>query len=335
MFDFKKIKKVFKDELMQETFEREGIIVVDFYNAEQIEEVKNLYDILHPKDEKGFFSSVLSKDKKYRKTVDLELKRIGHDRCEKLLTDYQLVNGALFVKSSGEESYIHAHQDMTLVDESEFTAISIWTTTVDLTDENGVMYFLPGSHRFFPTYRAPTIPMFYDPIKEEIKDYMIPYYLKAGQAIIFDQSIIHFSIPNKSKEVRIVSNIYFTQKNAKFLICYHDKNNAEFEGKVEVFEQDDSFMTDYEQFGHVFDRPKMGKSLGLKDYNFPQLTIEQLENQFGKLRLREYTPTKKVEQLVEQEEVSKDQPKSEVEGKLPFWKAYNPFNFLRGIKKEN
>lgn len=329
MFEFKKMKKVFKDEQMQETFEKEGFIVVNFYTSEQIEEVKNLYHSLLPKDEKNFFSSVLCQDKEYRKTVDLELKRIGHCRFEELLTDYQIVNGSLFVKSPGEENYIHTHQDMTLVDEYEYNAISIWTTTVDLTDENGVMYFLPGSHRFFPTYRAPTIPMFFDPIKEAIKDYMIPYYLKAGQAVIFDQSIIHFSTPNISKDVRIISNIYFTQKNAKFVICYHDKNNADFKGKVEIFEQEDSFMTDYDQFGNVFDSPKIGESLGLKDYNFPQLTIEQLENQFGKQRLREYTPTKKVDQSFEEDV----EPKSEINEKLPFWKAYIPLNILRRIKK--
>lgn len=332
MFEFKKMKKVFKDEQMQDTFEREGFVVVDFYTSEQIEEVKNLYRTLHPKDEKGFFSSVLSQDKEYRKTVDLELKRIGHCRFEELLTDYQIVNGSLFVKSPGEESYIHAHQDMTLVDESEFNAISIWTTTVDLTDENGIMYFLPGSHRFFPTYRAPTIPMFYDPIKEAIKDYMTPYYLKAGQAIIFDQSIIHFSTPNKSKDVRIVSNIYFTQKNAKFVICYYDKNNADFKGKVEIFEQNDSFMTEYKQFGNVFDKPKMGESLGLKDYDFPQLSIEQLETQFGKRRLREYTPTKKMDSSLENEAVFKEQPISGTKEKLAFWKSFAPLNILRGRK---
>lgn len=331
MFEFKKMKKVFKDEQMQETFEREGFIVVDFYNSEQIEKVINLYHTLHPKDEKGFFSSVLSHDKKYRETVDLELKKIGHPLLEELLIDYQIVNGSFFVKSPGEESYIHAHQDMTLVDESEYTAISIWVTTVDLTDENGAMYLLPGSHRFLPTYRAPTIPMFYDRIKEGIKDYMTPYYLKAGQAIIFDQSIIHFSTPNISQEVRIVSNIYFTQKDAKFLICYHDKNDEEFKGKVELFKQDDTFMTDYEQFGNVYDRPKMGVSLGLKDYNFPQLTLKQLENQFGKQRLRDYTPTKKNEQSLE--EASKIESKSRVYEKLAFWKKNSPLNILRRIKK--
>ncbi len=293
MFKFKKMIRIFKDDQMQKDFEKNGFIIVDFYSPKQVEEVKNLFFSLHTNDEKGFFSSVLSQDEQYRKTVDTELKRIGHHCFEEILTNYKIVNGAFFVKYPGVESYLHAHQDMTLVDESKFNAISIWATTIDLTDENGVMYLLPGSHRFFPTYRAPTIPMFYDQIKEEIKDYMIPYYLKAGQAIIFDHSILHYSTTNMSDEARIISNFYFTQKDAKFVICYHNKNDEHYKGKVELFEQNDSFMTSYKQFGAIYDRPKMGRSLGLVDYNFPQLTLEQLENQFGKRKLREQAPAKK------------------------------------------
>lgn len=333
MFEFKEMKRVFKDEKMQETFEREGFVVVDFYNPEQIEEVKNLYRKLHPKDEKGFFSSCLSQDLKYRESVDFELKKIADHLFKELFIDYQIVGGLFVVKSPTENSLIDVHQDMTLVDEQDYTAINLWATTLDLTDENGVMYVLPGSHRFFQTYRGPTIPDICNSIKKDIKNYMVPCYLKAGQALVFDHRAIHFTTPNTSEDLRIVSNFYFTQKNAKFLICYHDKNNPEFKGKVELFGQDSSFMIKYKQFGYVLDRPKIGKSLGLKDYNFPQLTIEQLENQFGKKRLREYTPSKKVEKFLEKE-YSIDQPKNQLKESLSFWKVYNPINILKGIKSK-
>ena len=42
-------------------------------------------------------------------------------------------------------------------------------------------------------------------------------------------------------------------------------------------------MTDFEQFGHnIHDKPKMGTSLGLVDYDFPKISVDALEQKYGK-----------------------------------------------------
>lgn len=321
MFSFQPMKRIFRDPQLQSSFEKDGFVIVDFYSKDALSEVLSFYHEMHPSELSGFFPSAYSEDKSYRFKIDAELKRIGRTKFDEIFMDYQEMNGCFIVKQPGPESYLHIHQDMTLVDESYFTGINVWTTTIDLTTENGVLYLLPGSHRFFPTYRGHTLPGFYDPIQEEIKDYMIPYYLKAGQAIIFDQSIVHFSTPNISKDIRIATNVFIAHKEAKFQICYHDKQNEEFNGKVEIFEQDSSFMTNYEQFGKdIFKRPEQGKSLGLFDYNFPTLTIEELEYRFKKKKLREYTPTKKINTPI------KLKPDL-------FWKVYTPKNIVLELIK--
>jgi hypothetical protein len=314
------MKRIFRDPEMQSNFEKDGYVVVDFYDEKTLEDVKGFYHRMHDGEVSDFFPSAYSEDKNYRSTIDRELTNFGQPKFDALFDDYQVMNACFIVKKPTQDSYLHVHQDMTLVDESEFVGINIWTTTVDLTPENGVLYLLPGSHRFFPTYRGHTLPGFYDPIQEEIKDYMEPLFLKAGQAIIFDQSIVHFSPPNLSQEVRIVTNVFITHREAKFRICYHDKTNPEYIGKVEIFEQDASFMTNYEQFGDdIYARPKQGKSIGLVDYNFPVLNIELLEYKFNKKRLRLNTPTKK-------EKVSEFSHEN-----LSFWKIYSPGNIIREI----
>jgi hypothetical protein len=171
------------------------------------------------------------------------------------------------------------HQDMTLVDESEYTGINIWCPLVDLNDNNGLLYALPESHRFFPTYRGASLPTIYKNVYEEVKKYSTPLYLKAGKAVIFYQSILHWSKPNLSNSIRPVTNTYFTYKDARFQICYLNPTQPD---KVEVFEQSDSFMTDFEQFGeNIYGRPKIGTSKGMFDYNFPEITKEMLDKKYG------------------------------------------------------
>ncbi|MES2622259.1 MAG: phytanoyl-CoA dioxygenase family protein [Bacteroidota bacterium] len=280
MFTFPKMLKMFRDQALQDAFEKNGFVVVPFYTEQEIQELKELYYNLHPKDEKGFFPSTFSKDKHYRATADAEIKRIGTRAMDSYLEDVKVICGSFIVKSPGPESAMCVHQDMTLVDESKFTGINIWVPLIELTDKNGAIEVLPGSHRIYPTYRGSTVPGIYDEVSEQIKPYLQKLYLKEGEAVFFDQSIIHYSEANISYEIRIVTNTYFTHKNAAFRTAYW---NSDFGNKVELFDQADTFMTDFEQFGHnIHNRPAIGKSLGLIDYNFPKISEEQLQKLYGK-----------------------------------------------------
>jgi hypothetical protein len=288
MFQFPdKMKRVFREEKHQNDFEKNGFVILPFYNTEEIKELEALYHRLHPQDEKGFFPSTFSKDKNYRYEADSEIKRIGNRSIELYCTGIKVVCGSFIVKSPGPESGMCVHQDMSLVDESRFTGINIWVPLVDLTVENGALFVLPGSHRVFPTYRGSSIPEFFSPVMDDMIDYLQPVLIKAGEAVFFDQSIIHFSPPNYSDRIRIVTNTYFTHKDTEYRTYYWNKEEHG-EHKLEAFAQDDDFMTNFEQFGdNIRDRPKVGKSLGLVDYNFPTIDKVFLDARFQKTNARE------------------------------------------------
>lgn len=287
MFQFPdKMLRVFRDEAHQNFFEKNGYVVLPFYTSEEIKELEAVYHQLHPVDEKGFFPSTFSQNKNYRHAADTAIRKAGSRSIEKYCTDVNVVFGAFIVKSPGPESGMCVHQDMSLVDESRFTGINIWVPLVDLTVENGGLFALPGSHRIFPTYRGSSIPEFFAPVMDDMLDYLQPMLVKAGEAVFFDQSIIHFSPPNYSSSARIVTNTYFTHKDCEYRTYYWDKNAHG--NKVEVFAQGNDFMTNFEQFGeNIRDRPKVGKSLGLTEYNFPTIDKAFLQNRFQRTNARE------------------------------------------------
>lgn len=287
MFQFPdKMLRVFRDEQHQESFEKNGFVILPFYTPEEIKTLEEVYHRLHPVDEKGFFPSTFSQNKDYRHQADTEIRRVGKRSVEKYCMDIKEVFGAFIVKSPDPNSGMCVHQDMSLVDESRFTGINIWVPLVDLTIENGAIFVLPQSHRLFPTYRGSSIPEFFAPVMDEIIDYLQPVLVKAGEAVFFDQSIIHFSPPNYSKNIRIVTNTYITHKTSEYRTFYWNK---ELHGnkQLEAFAQDNDFMTNFEQFSeNIRDRPKVGKSLGLLEYNFPSIDKAFLEQNFAKTNAR-------------------------------------------------
>ena len=276
--------QVFKDEEVQSSFEKNGYVILPYYDADEIAYLTGLYDKLHPANETGFFPSTFSSDKDFRVKGDEEIRRINQKYISKYCENVRVVNGAFIVKYPGKASGMCVHQDMSLVDESRYTGINIWAPLIDLTVKNGALFVLPGSHRIFPTYRGSSIPEFFSPVMEEMIDYLVPVKIQAGQAVFFDQSIVHFSPPNYSKTKRIVTNTYFTHQDAEFRTYYWD---GKTEGKVEAFEQDKDFMLNFEQFKqNIKDRPQIGQSLGLVDYPFPQIDSRFLETHFSKTNAR-------------------------------------------------
>lgn len=283
MFDFPKMKRVFKSQEHQQRFENDGYIVLPFFNDGEIASLQAIYNRIQPKDYEGFYPSTFSNDKQYRTVADTEIRRVCERSVEKYLQDVKVMCGSFIVKKSIPESAMCVHQDMTLVDESIYTGINIWVPLVNLNDENGTLQILPKSHRLFPTYRSSTISGIYDDCNEEVKKYLVKIYPKAGEAVIFDQSIIHYSDQNKSGKERVVTNTYFTHKDATFQTCYWEEAYGK---QVEVFEQDEHFMTNFEQFGqNIHARPKVGISKGLVDYDFPKLDAIMLKERYGKKSL--------------------------------------------------
>lgn len=276
---------VFRDENHQSEFEKNGFIILPFYTPHEIQELAALYYRLHPKDELGHFPSTFSNDKQYRNQANVEIQRVAARSIQQYCCDIKVVCGSFIVKSPGPESGMCVHQDMSLVDESRFTGINIWVPLVDLTIQNGALFVLPGSHRLFPTYRGSSIPEFFSPVMNDVIDYLEPVLIKAGQAVFFDQSIIHFSPPNFSEKVRIVTNTYITHQATEYRTYYWDKEAGQ--NAVEEFAQNDNFMTDFEQFGeNIRERPKVGQSLGLVEYDFPTINKAFLDSRYPKTNAR-------------------------------------------------
>lgn len=119
-----------------------------------------------------------------------------------LLADMRRLHPSVIVKPAGERAVPpHVHPIFTL--EQSASTVFCWCALEDMDDANGVMQVLPGSHKLFPIMPMYGQEPYFLPAWEEISGRMESIYLKAGEALLFDESLIHSSLPNSTPRHRL------------------------------------------------------------------------------------------------------------------------------------
>jgi hypothetical protein len=223
------------------------------------------------------FYSVYSQNISIEEKVHTDIEAILKPYIETLLSDYKIMLNSFIIKSSGPQSEFCVHQDTTGLDEHVFSPVSFWIPLLQITQQNGAMCVIPQSHKLFSPYRSISFPSPYDNIQPVVRKYLKPIYMKA-ESVVFDNRLIHNSLPNISgkERVAIMSGVF--PKEAKLLTCYK-ANNAR-DTKIELIEHEDDFLLTYPNFlKNCYDKPASGKTIAWVDDVFPpidELAFEEL-----------------------------------------------------------
>jgi hypothetical protein len=276
-------KRIFKNEEHQQLFDQQGFIVLPFITTEEVIQLDKLFDELHPQlNNSGFFSGSYSSDIAYKKKASDEVVKIFSRSYEELFINYKPFGAAFLYKVPGEKSELAAHQDWTIVDEQKNVAINCWVPLCDVYKENGALSILPGSHfDNLNTVRAPTLPFFFSDNDEIVVNELLPLEVKAGTAVILNQSVIHYSPPNRSNKVRKAITAGLKSDGAQMYFHYKVPDKDE----LEVFEMDDDFLISFKDFANdIGKRPYLGKSIGFVPYKLPKLSKEILYEKIKEMK---------------------------------------------------
>ena len=243
------MSSVFFDESLQHIFERDGIVSlpmldeaeVDFFLSSSTGEYDIAKDVFH--------STMFVHDVEYRKKTDQRIRSVMAPKVNKLLVDYRLLLGNFIIKQSSPDSGVGIHQDWNFTS-PDFTSLNIWIPLVDIDDSTGVFYALKGSHKTFQNIRyTPYANNGYKKIEEYIMNHATPYRIKAGEAIIYNGAIVHFSQPNVSGSIRVAIGMALIPQEAPSLHYYKREINQR---ALEIYETDEAFYTRFD----FFDEPR-------------------------------------------------------------------------------
>ena len=238
---------IFTDEHNNLFFNKFGYIKYPFLSQNEIDYLSEVFlsyikmdgDVIDFAKNLGYYISVFDSNLEKRNYINNILKEVFYHKVDQLLNDYKILYGNFMYKQQGGHE-IEVHQDFSFVDEKKFTAFNLWVPLQDTSSFNGGFHLIESSNKLFNSYRSSTIPHNLTHYNEAFKKLMKPVDVKAGEGLLFDHRLFHYSTPNQSEKVRIAVQMVLIPKEATPVMYYYrpesDKNN------LEVYEITEDFL---------------------------------------------------------------------------------------------
>lgn len=198
-----------RDPALQRQFEDSGFVVLDLIDPETVVALSQRYDSMDHEQRTqfdwvdGFDTSIYDKRPEYRSEVfELMQEQFG-PALERVLNDYEIMFANFIVKYPHSDM-VPPHVDWTFLDEEQFSSATVWCPLVDTTPANGTLGVVSGSHQRIDFLRPSNVPTYErcELAVADIEDRPV-ISLRAGQAIIMDNRVVHFSPPNTTELDRV------------------------------------------------------------------------------------------------------------------------------------
>ncbi|GHC06559.1 hypothetical protein GCM10010080_20900 [Thermomonas carbonis] len=280
------MRPVFRDANLQKVLDRRGYVQTPLLDASQVDALKRFYfDTLSQsggsllaaeadfksKGEITYDFTFIDRNPAYKRLVFDALVAALDGPQRQLLDDYRPII-ANFIHKKPDGGEVPLHQNWAFVDERRCTSVSIWCPLVDSSGANGTLQFVDGSHKRFGEMRGPMVPWELNHIQREIIDgHLTPAHdIAAGQAVILDDSIVHYSGINRTEGLRLAIQLILVPREER-TIHFH-MNPPSASDKIEKLEVDVEFFMNFhpwkkpENFRHLATLPHQARFMGLGDF---------------------------------------------------------------------
>lgn len=262
------MRRILFDEKAQKEFLQKGYVKVPFLSGSEVALLLELLEQLHPnnsfdiqtdEDSKlGFYYSVMDADIEYKRKATENIQKVFAPHVDRLFDGYKILTSSFFVKPP-QGGFLDAHQHFPITTNINDISVIIWCPLVDVDESNGTLQVVEGSHKIVPGVLAFGYPPFFTDYFETIRKCSKPISLKAGEALIFDNNLIHWSTENTTAKYRFTAQVLALPAEKQPVFYYFDKNLPD---KFEVFEINKEFFIKQILLELFEKRPENLNSLG-------------------------------------------------------------------------
>jgi ectoine hydroxylase-related dioxygenase (phytanoyl-CoA dioxygenase family) len=225
------MKKVFKNRVIQDEFDSNGYVILDYFQKVDVDEILAMfYSNITDFDREPLYESSRNNSDVVNTMINDFLQQKFSKYANQYFEDVAVYGGTYMVKPAKSEDFLPLHQDWSIVEEDKHFTAFMWSP-MQLTDtRNGGLFAVNGSHNFFNNRRSGSLPApRISPEKRTMK-HTNDLTINAGQVIIYSDKLFHGSYPNTTLDPRVVATGRIIEKGAK-LTYYHRLED----GKIGVF----------------------------------------------------------------------------------------------------
>jgi hypothetical protein len=277
------MNRLFADMVLQKQFMDTGFIQVPMLSGSEIlymlGEINKLCpeDSFNPHLDKKYYitdqCTTLDRNLDYRRKAFHLIKDILEPYLKVFMPDYEVLSCNFFIKPP-HTGMLRIDQNWPVLDLDD-TSVTLWCPLQDVDAQNGTLHLVPGSHKILPHIEsidaAFGFPYFRDFETELIQKYLKPMSLKAGEALIFDESLIHWTQANNSDKPRIAVQITAYPKDKTPVLFLCDKEHPY---RYEKFEISPEFYLTEHLNEHAV-RQRQRKSLGFVENKNRSISEEE------------------------------------------------------------
>ena len=272
------MRRVFKDDKLQMYFAANGYCQVQLLSPDDIQELERIYYDNRVEKQPAMERSTSSKNFDLSRNIKELTGAVVLKRLQEYLIDYKLLYSGFITKVPGKPNQMRLHQDPTFVDESKFQALNVWSPLVDVNADNGALWIIPKSNRFFEGFRGqPIRALDFSDISQKVTDkYGVMLPMKAGEVIIYDAALFHYSLANTTDKARIACASLVAPAESTPIYHYYNKEL----NTIDVYEIEGDFMIKY--FSEYLKTGKVdAKLLSNRPYTEPRkVTMDEFEERY-------------------------------------------------------
>lgn len=232
--------QLFKDDILQQQFNKQGFVVIpSFLNEAKVAEILDFIQKKNVRtDVKSMYSNLEELDRNAAHEVEDFLGKTYQEGLTQYFQNYKIAGSSFLFKGPSKDSASYLHQDWNIVDEEKYQSMVIWVPLEKVTEENGCLVVVPGSHLWQPTIRSCNIDSIHLKYTKRLEPYIQSVPAQPGDAIIYSLNTFHGSKPNFSKQTRKSAVVSISDKAAVPLHYFRDDTTQ----KVYTVNGDNEFM---------------------------------------------------------------------------------------------